>query len=107
MKHLNKYIVLEDFHYLSVETQKDFAVSLKAFHEQSSSCFIIVGVWLEENRLTVYNGDLTGRVISVNADKWSGEELEEVIHAGEALLNIQFSESFKQNLLESVLRVFI
>jgi len=99
LKHLNKYIVLEDFHYLSVETQKDFAVSLKAFHEQSSLCFIIVGVWLEENRLTVYNGDLTGRVVSVNADKWSREELEEVISTGEALLNIQFSESFKEVLL--------
>jgi len=28
-----KYIVLEDFHYLPIETQKDFAVALKAFHE--------------------------------------------------------------------------
>lgn len=29
----NRFIVLEDFHYLSIETQKDFAVALKAFHE--------------------------------------------------------------------------
>jgi hypothetical protein len=94
-----KYIVLEDFHYLSIESQKDFAVALKAFHEQSRLCFIIVGVWLEESRLTVYNGDLTGRVIGINADKWSKAELGEVIKVGEQLLNIQFSESFKRSLI--------
>jgi hypothetical protein len=94
-----KYIVLEDFHYLPIETQKDFAVSLKAFHEQSSLCFMVVGVWLDESRLTVYNGDLTGRVIGINADKWSNSELGEVIAAGEYLLNIRFTESFKNAVL--------
>lgn len=94
-----KYIVLEDFHYLSTETQKDFSVSLKAFHEESSLCFIIVGVWLEENRLTVYNGDLTGRVFSIDADKWTDNELKRVIESGETLLNISFSEDFKSELL--------
>ncbi|OIQ80191.1 hypothetical protein GALL_380650 [mine drainage metagenome] len=95
----NKYIVLEDFHYLSTDTQKDFSVALKAFHEESKYCFIIVGVWLEENRLTVYNGDLTGRVFSINADKWEDNELENVISSGENLLNIKFSDDFKHELL--------
>ena len=90
-----KFIVLEDFHYLSIETQKDFAVALKAFHEQSPLCFVIVGVWLEESRLTVYNGDLTGRVIGINADRWKLEELREVVAAGESLLNIQFTPAFR------------
>lgn len=103
-----KYIVLEDFHYLSIETQKDFAVALKAFHEESSFCFIIIGVWLEENRLTVYNGDLTGRVVSINADKWDADELSEIINVGEALLNVQFSEPFRTNVLhESFDSVYI
>ncbi|RWA22339.1 hypothetical protein MELE44368_13070 [Mycolicibacterium elephantis DSM 44368] len=53
------WIVLEDFHYLPDETQRQFAVSLKAFHENSKYTFIIVGVWLQENRLIQYNGDLT------------------------------------------------
>lgn len=74
-----KYIILEDFHYLPLETQKDFSVALKAFHESSGFCFIIIGVWLDENRFIVYNGDLTGRVISVDADKWDHSELEQVI----------------------------
>jgi len=98
-----QFIVLEDFHYLPIETQKDFSVALKAFHEQSPLCFIIVGVWLEESRLTVYNGDLTGRIVGVNADKWSKDELKEVITTGEALLNIHFTNSFKDALLANCL----
>lgn len=103
-----KYIVLEDFHYLEESTQRDFAVSMKAFHEQSKLCFIIIGVWLEEGRLTVYNGDLTGRIVGINADKWSTQELKEVIDVGESLLNIQFTDSFKDTLILSALdSVFI
>lgn len=103
LTNFKRYIVLEDFHYLPIETQKDFAVALKAFHEQSPLCFIIVGVWLEESRLTVYNGDLTGRVVGINADKWSKAELEQVIAAGEALLNVSFTVPFKENLLAGCL----
>lgn len=94
-----KYIVLEDFHYLTTETQRDFAVALKAFHEASSICFIIVGVWLEENRLVVYNGDLTGRVVSVDADTWREDQLKEVITEGEYLLNVNFDPEFVDQLI--------
>jgi hypothetical protein len=100
---LDAYIVLEDFHYLPIDTQRDFAIALKAFHEQSKLCFIIVGVWLEDSRLTVHNGDLTGRVISVNADKWLHEELTAVIELGEKLLNIEFTKEFRVKLIESCL----
>ncbi len=103
LKGFNRFIVLEDFHYLPMDTQKDFSVALKAFHEQSKLCFIIVGVWLEEGRLTVYNGDLTGRIVSVNADRWTSDELRQVIANGEALLNISFAESFKTELLKKCL----
>lgn len=95
-----KYIVLEDFHYLTTETQKDFAVALKAFHEMSKICFIIIGVWLEESRMVVYNGDLTGRIVAVNADRWREEELRSVIQAGEKLLNVEFESSFKDGAIK-------
>lgn len=94
-----KYIVVEDFHYLPVEVQKDFSVALKAFHEASNLCFIVVGVWLEENRLIVYNGDLTGRVLAVDADEWRPEELLQVIDSGAKLLNVEFDEDFKKELV--------
>jgi len=96
-----KFIVLEDFHYLPLESQKDFSFALKALHENSKFVFIIVGVWREENRLIGFNGDLTERVLSVNADLWSKEELTEVIGCGETLLNVNFTEQFKDNLIES------
>ncbi|CAM4100889.1 hypothetical protein SENE111051_08810 [Serratia nematodiphila] len=100
----DKIIVLEDFHYMPFETQKDFSIALKAFHETSSITFIIVGVWLEDNRLIVYNGDLTGRVISVNADKWSDGDLVKAIDEGARLLGISFSQGFKNDLVKYCLK---
>lgn len=94
-----KIIVLEDFHYMPFETQRDFSIALKAFHESSEITFVIVGVWLEDNRLIVYNGDLTGRIISVNADKWSSAELTQAIDEGGNLLNIKFSDKFKEDVI--------
>lgn len=94
-----KKIVLEDFHYLEYQVQRDFAVELKAFHEASDITFVIVGVWLEDNRLIVYNGDLTGRVVSVNADRWNVNELREVIDTGGALLGVSFASVFAAALI--------
>lgn len=98
--HFGKYIVLEDFHYLPQETQEDFAVALKAFHESSDLCFIVVGVWLDENRLIQYNGDLTGRVITINADAWSDAQLREVVAKGAQLLNVTFDPGFVTGVVE-------
>ena len=37
------------------------------------------------------NGDLTGRVIAVNADDWGENHLSKVIEDGENFLNIEFN----------------
>lgn len=84
----SKCVVVEDFHYLDEEVQRSLAVDLKVFHEISSLVFIVVGVWLEANRLTLYNGDLTGRVSVINADHWTSCQLEQIVAAGALLLNI-------------------
>ena len=94
------YIILEDFHYLADEVQRDFAITLKAYHEASSYCFIIIGVWLDENRIAQYNGDLTGRLVAINAARWTKEQLAEVIRLGEEHLRISFSEEFKEYVLD-------
>lgn len=96
-----KHIILEDFHYLEIQTQRDFAIALKAFHENSDLSFIIIGVWLEQDRLAVYNGDLNGRLFSINADMWSKDELNLVISKGEQLLNIEFSNDFKEYIVNN------
>lgn len=64
-----QFVVLEDFHYLPEDTQRDFAVALKAFHEDSKYSFIVVGVWRDQNRLVQQNGDLTGRLVAIDADQ--------------------------------------
>ena len=95
-----RFVVLEDFHYLPGETQKDLAFSLKAFHEKSRVTFVVVGVWREENRLLTFNGDLTDRVFAVDVDAWNNMSLQEVIQTGGQLLNVQFSEHFVKCLLD-------
>ncbi|NKK45793.1 hypothetical protein GFL28_27860 [Rhizobium leguminosarum bv. viciae] len=96
-----KFIVLEDFHYLPVQTQQDFSFALKAYHENSDICFIVVGVWRDKNRLIYYNGDLTNRVASVDADTWRKDSLAEVVSAGEYLLNIKFDEETVERIIDN------
>jgi hypothetical protein len=98
-RNFSKVIFLDDFHHLKKETQTDFAFALKSFYEHSKIIFVIVGVWLEENRLVSINNDLAGRVTSINADKWSYDDLYNVIERGSELLNIRFEE----NLIEEII----
>ncbi|MEW6168905.1 MAG: hypothetical protein AB1651_14600 [Pseudomonadota bacterium] len=94
-----KFVVLEDFHYLSEEVQREIAFDLKAFHEKSEIVFMVVGVWLESNKLVLYNGDLAGRLVPVDADRWEAADLEKVITAGEPMLNIEFPKPVRQEIL--------
>ncbi|EST59110.1 hypothetical protein K151_1932 [Proteus hauseri ZMd44] len=96
----NRIIVIEDFHYLPEKTQIDFSVALKAFHESSKLCFIIVGVWLDEDKLTTFNGDLAGRIISINADIWKPEDFKILFDNSEKILNIKFSDDFKEKVIQ-------
>ena len=95
------FVVLEDFHYLPIETQKNFAFALKSFHEGSKICFIVIGVWREKNRLVYYNGDLTGRVVSIDAELWQREELRQIITTGETLLNVSLDSKFVDGILNN------
>lgn len=97
----DQYIVLEDFHYLPVETQRNFAFALKTFHEGSDVCFVVIGVWREKNRLVYYNGDLTSRVVAIDADEWSKAELRQVIETGGQLLNVTFDDDFVAGMLDN------
>ncbi|MDR7868132.1 MAG: hypothetical protein RIN56_15150 [Sporomusaceae bacterium] len=93
-----KFIILEDFHYLSSEVQKQLAFDLRTFQEMGIR-FIVLGVWREKNRLAQYNGDLLDRIIEVPVEPWLKEEFLEVIHKGEAALNIKFSYEVYDELL--------
>jgi pimeloyl-ACP methyl ester carboxylesterase len=96
-----KYLVIEEFHYLAEEVQREFAFKLKAVHELADRySFIVIGVWLESNRLVHLNKDLTGRVAPINADEWSDEDLLRVIYEGAQKLNIRFPTGFAGKLVE-------
>ena len=90
--------ILEDFHYIPDEVQKQFSLDLQGIVENSSCTFIIVGAWSEGNQITLYNGEMAMRIASVRADRWTVEELREVIGKGENLLNVEFTEHLKERL---------
>lgn len=94
-----KRIVIEDFHYLDEEVQRAFAFDLKVFHEISGILFVVIGVWLETNRLIMFNGDLSGRIATVDAGKWSEDELRQVIRKGAELLNIDIPGDVQRALI--------
>ena len=56
-------------------------------------------MWRDKNRLIYYNGDLTNRVVSIDADVWSTNQLRKVIACGEQLLNVKFNEATIEGLL--------
>ena len=95
----NKIILLEDFHYLNPETQKTFANNLKTFYDDSDFTFIILGAWVDKNRLITLNGDLASRLISINVDNWNIENLKQVIKKGCDLLNIVFDDRLIEDII--------
>lgn len=100
LANFNKYIVLEDFHYLPNGIQESLSYDLKAFHDNSDYIFIIIGVWLESNKLILFNGDLSGRINAITADDWSKKDLIKIISDGESLLNIKINNNAVEEIVK-------
>ena len=93
-----KRLVIEDFHYLSVENRKQFAYDLKTLWDYG--CYvIIIGVWTQSNLLTYLNPDLTGRIEEVSI-LWREEDLKKVLQKGCHNLDIKITESIMDNLIK-------
>ncbi len=75
------------------------AFELKALYE-AGIYVIIIGIWSEQNLLTYYNGDLSGRVEEMDL-QWTDDELRDVLRKGEDALNIQFSDEIRNEMVES------
>ncbi|WP_217492793.1 hypothetical protein [Bacillus sp. FJAT-27264] len=96
-----KRLVIEDFHYLSMQERKKFAYDMKALWDYG--CFIvIVGVWTQQNMITYLNPDLTGRIIEMSI-YWSPEDLREVINNGSSptVLNIHILPNIQDLFVEN------
>ncbi len=86
----NKRIILENFHYLGEDTQKQLAFHLRVF-EDSNILFIILGIWRENNRLAQFNGDLQDRLIEIPVEPWSSDDFIRVASKGEGLLGVSLA----------------
>ena len=97
IKTSGRRLVIEDFHYLSLNERKRFSYELKALWDYG--CFvIIIGVWSESNMLCTLNSDLSGR-ITEESIYWSESDLKEVIKKGCDSLNIDFSDEIITRLI--------
>lgn len=83
----SKRIILENFHYLNEEVQKQLSIDLRIF-EDYNILFVILGIWREKNRLAQFNGDLVDRVIEVPVEPWEKEDLKRIVTEGLPLLNV-------------------
>jgi hypothetical protein len=88
----NAVVIIENFHYLDDDKQKQLAFDLRTFQELNLQ-FVILGVWREKNRLIQFNGDLLDRITEVPVEPWTEEEFVAVAKKGASELNIVFSES--------------
>ena len=86
-----KRIILENFHYLEEDIQKQLSIDLRIF-EDYNILFIILGIWREKNRLSQFNGDLVDRVIEVPVEPWEKSDLKKITNEGLPLLNVDFSQ---------------
>lgn len=94
----DKIIILENFHYLTLENQRKFAFDLRTFQDLGIK-FIILGVWREKNKLALYNGDLLDRVYEIPVEPWERDDFERVITIGEEKLNIKFNDNIKNQII--------
>ena len=95
----DKRIILENFHYLNEEVQKQLAIDLRIF-EDYNILFIILGIWREKNRLAQFNGDLVDRLIEVPVEPWEKEDLKKIVAEGFPLLNANL-ENIADYIIES------
>jgi len=95
-----KWVILENFHYLTDETQKQFAFDLRAFQELGLR-FVILGVWREKNRMAQFNGDLLDRIIETPVEPWAKADFRRVVEKGTGELNIRIADTIVEKAIES------
>jgi len=96
----DKWVILENFHYLPDEVQQAFAFDLRAFQELGVK-FVILGVWREKNRMAQFNGDLLDRTIEIPVEPWLVADFRKVADAGASYLNIEFSDELLKSTVEA------
>jgi hypothetical protein len=95
-----KTIVIDDFHLLPGKVQRQIAADLKTLYERSDRQVIVIGVWREDDKLSLLSGYLPGRSNSINVDAWSKDELKNVVQRGGELLHVTFGPELSDRIVE-------
>ena len=74
-----KYVILNNFDFLSENTQEYLSTELGIFDEQSELRFIIVGRWVDRYYIEKLSPELSGRLEKIHVPLWTTEELNGLI----------------------------
>jgi hypothetical protein len=80
-------VVIDQFHTLDVDVQREFASAIATFAGQGCK-IIIIGTWTDAGYLIRYNTNLIGKVGEFSFDEWAPADLHEVLNTGLPLLNL-------------------
>lgn len=89
-------LVVEDIHYLNHLERKRLAYDLKTLWDYGTYV-VVVGVWSESNLFVRLNRELASRIREVEVS-WNVNDLIKVVSKGSKALNIDFSESIREQL---------
>lgn len=98
VKASGKRLVIEDFHYLSHDEQRQLAHDLKTLWDYGVYV-VIVGVWHRKNYLNYLNSDLAGRIAEVSVE-WSNGELEASFRKGCAAIKVSVDEDIVRSIAQ-------
>jgi hypothetical protein len=90
-------LVIEDCHYLADDCLQELAFVMRALGGYGLH-IVIAGIWPQDHLLTYYNGDLVGRLDDIHL-RWDDTELDAVLRAGSAALNIEMSTNLRRILV--------
>lgn len=87
LRHSNAVLVVEDFHYLNENIQKEIFQQWKIFTDEQISA-LVVGTTHHGVDLAYANSDLVGRIQQIDLSRWSTDDLKQIAHKGFEKLKI-------------------
>jgi hypothetical protein len=96
----NKKVILENFHYLAEQKQRQLSFDLRSFQEMGI-IFVILGVWRQKDKLRIYCPDLTDRVVDVAVEPWIDDEFRRVAAGGAQHLHIEIAPEVVQRCIDN------
>jgi hypothetical protein len=92
-------IVVDQFHTLDVDVQRQFASAIATFAGQGCK-IIVIGTWTDSGYLIKYNTNLIGNVREFSFEEWTPADLHAVLNTGLPLLNLgELSEGVRRSLV--------